>query len=214
MSSEPSTSGRIAIDVTAREDLHACIRRASSHPDVDRDVRERCVEALKNAHARGVDYDVVFDACDALRAIGDGENVPSVRAVLTLANIRFEVVREREELTEEEKEARRAHRELMATLRDVVEARAFAKMTCDVDRTRGSDRSSPMGFKADTRAFGFAAHVLTVMFAFACAGYVGGGALERSGANPAWARGLCAALGAALGLTVEAGLMILREGRV
>ena len=91
MSSEPSTSGRIAIDVTAREDLHACIRRASSHPDVDRDVRERCVEALKDAHARGVDYDVVFDACDALRAIGDGENVPSVRAVLTLANIRFEV---------------------------------------------------------------------------------------------------------------------------
>ena len=138
----------------------------------------------------------------------------STRAVLTLANIRFEVVREREELTEEEKEARRAHRELMATLRDVVEARAFAKMTCDVDRTRGSDRSSPMGFKADTRAFGFAAHVLTVMFAFACAGYVGGGALERGGANPAWARGLCAALGAALGLTVEAGLMILREGRV
>jgi hypothetical protein len=102
----------------------------------------------------------------------------------------------------------------MATLRDVVEERAFAKMTCDVDRTRGSDRSSPMGFKADTRAFGFAAHVLTVMFAFACAGYVGGGALERGGANPAWARGLCAALGAALGLTVEAGLMILREGRV
>jgi len=158
---------------------------------------------------------VSITTSSSMRATGDGANVPSVRALLTPASIRFEVVRAREELTEEEEEARRAHRELMATLRDVVEERAFAKMTRDVDRTRGFERESPTGFKADTRAAGFAAHVLTVMFAFACAGYVGGGALERgAGANPAWARGLCAALGAALGLTVEAGLMILRDGRV
>lgn len=35
--------------------------------------------------------------------------------------------------------------------------------------------------------FGFVVYVLIVMFVFACAGYVGGGVLERGGANFAWA---------------------------
>ena len=34
-----------------------------------------------------------------------------------------------------------------------------------------------------------------VMFAFAAAGYVGGGAVERAANGAAWARGLCAAPG-------------------
>ena len=212
-----SCSPRVTIEIN--DALRDVLRATSESSAADESLRRRASVAARETT---VDYRVVFDACaHARRTMRKSEwGKTIVRVNARAKSLRFDVDRDAEtrELTEEEQTARREHRERMRALRDAVEEQRYEMMTRDVARSRRANANSmssfAMGVKEETRAYAFAAHVATVMFAFAAAGYVGGGAVERAANGAAWARGLCAALGAALGLFTEAGLMILRETRV
>lgn len=216
---DTSTRARVTIDVNASAVIHSALKIASERSE-DARVRARSARALEACANSGgadvrVDYDVVFDAFACLRA--NGESEATVMGVIDpVRDIRFELTRRERTLTKEEENEREAHRALMDKLRDEVEARKYADITRDVDRGRASRSNAPSpSFKSDVHAYGLGAHVLTIMFACATAGYVGGRALEQGGffVGVAWARGLCTALGAALGLFTEVGLLILRESR-
>lgn len=209
------TRARVTIDVERNDVVRRALARAVNEARDER-VRERCADALRAGAERGrwrVDYDVVFDAFEALRENGDDDAL-AVDAVKFSTELHFEIERVERALTREEELERDAHRARMAALREEVEERKYREMTRDVDfsRERAMGNAST-SFGRDARAYGVAAHVVTIMFAFACVGFVGGAALERGDGGAAWARGLGAALGAALGLMTEVALLILRETR-
>ena len=221
MSSSSSSRARAPrVTIEINDTLRDILRATSASTSADETLRRRASASLCETT---VDYRVVFDACAHARTTMERREWRKtiVRENAIAKSLRFDVDRDAEtrELTEEEQTARREHRERMRALRDAVEEQRYEMMTRDVRRSRSlnaraSSSSFAAGVKEETRAYGFAAHVATVMFAFAAAGYVGGGALEGAANGAPWARGLCAALGAALGLFTEAGLMILRDSRV
>lgn len=209
------TSARVTIDVERNDVARDALMRAVDSAR-DARVRARCADALRAGVAGGcwrVDYDVVFDAFEALRANGDVHAL-AVDAVKFSTELHFEMERDERAMTREEELERDAHRARVAALREELEERKYREMTRDVDFSRGRAMGNvSTSFGRDARAYGLAAHVVTIMFAFACVGFVGGAALERGDGGAAWARGLGAALGAALGLMTEVGLLILRETR-
>jgi len=220
MSSSSSSRARAPrVTIEINDTLRDILRATSASTSADETLRRRASASLCETT---VDYRVVFDACAHARTTMERREWREriVRENVTAKSLRFDVDRDAEtpELTEEDRAAQRAHRERMRALRDAVEEQRYEMMTRDVRRSRSSNARASSSFgagvKEETRAYGFAAHVATVMFAFAAAGYVGGGALEGAANGAPWARGLCAALGAAFGLFTEAGLMILRDSRV
>jgi len=220
MSSSSSSRARAPrVTIEINDTLRDILRATSASTSADETLRRRASASLCETT---VDYRVVFDACAHARTTMERREWRKtiVRENVTAKSLRFDVDRDAEtpELTEEDRAAQRAHRERMRALRDAVEEQRYEMMTRDVRRSRSSNARASSSFgagvKEETRAYGFAAHVATVMFAFAAAGYVGGGALEGAANGAPWARGLCAALGAAFGLFTEAGLMILRDSRV
>lgn len=206
---------RVTIDVERNDVVRDAIARAA-HAAEDARVRERCADAVRACARRGcwrVDYDVVFDAFEALRANGELDAL-AVNAVKFSTELHFEMERVERALTREEELERDAHRARMDALREAVEERKYREMTRDVDFSgRRATEKANTSLGHDARAYGLAAHVVTIMFAFACVGFIAGAALERGDGGDAWARGLGAALGAALGLMTEVGLLILRETR-
>lgn len=164
-----------------------------------------------------VDYALAFDVCEALRTKGLSRDAYVSKSV-TASDVDFAVVQERRSLTESEATEKREHEALMRRVRRELEEREYDAMTRDVARTASNlrhirnDESGLSKSSADARAYGLAVHVLSVMFAFVCAGYAAGGAVDQR-LGTVSARGLLAALGAALGLLVETGLLILRDSR-
>lgn len=188
------------VDTTTTTHLLEGVRRALI--DKDEDVR--------------VDYALAFDVCEALQTKGISRDAYVSKSV-TASDVDFAVVQERRSLTESEAREKREHEALMRRVRRELEEREYDAMTRDVARTASNrrhirDGESGLSKASDARAYGLAVHVLSVMFAFVCAGYAAGGAVDQR-LGTVSARGLLAALGAALGLLVETGLLILRDSR-
>jgi len=163
-----------------------------------------------------VDYALAFDVCEALRTKGLSRDAYVSKSV-TASDVDFAVVQERRSLTESEVREKREHEALMRRVRRELEEREYDAMTRDVARTASNRRhirndESGLSKSSDARVYGLAVHVLSVMFAFVCAGYAAGGAVDQR-LGTVSARGLLAAVGAALGLLVETGLLILRDSR-
>jgi len=171
----------------------------------------RAREALRT---NAVPYTVAFEACAALRESNIKRDAYVRQALLmSPTKVHFMVNRAERALTAEEERERDEHRAFMDKLKRDLEEKEYNVMTRDVHANRGRSSDEDGKFSVDARAYGFAVHVLSLMFALVCAGYAVGTAIEqRYGGS--WARGMCAALGASLALCVETGLFILRDARV
>ena len=209
-SSRPSsTSADVRLELPLNDRLRALLELAlTSNAITDTSTVARAREALRT---NAVPHAVAFDACQALRESNIKRDAYVRQALLASpTKVRLVVDRGERALTAEEERARDEHRALMRKLKSELEEREYRKMIRDVDPSCGTDDGK---FTVDARAYGFGVHVLSLMFALVSAGYVVGRALEnRYGGT--WARGLCAALGAALALCVETGLFILRDARI
>ena len=192
-SSRPSsTSADVRLELPLNDRLRALLELAlTSNAITDTSTVARAREALRT---NAVPHAVAFDACQALRESNIKRDA-YVRQALLASPTKVRLVVDRGE---------------RAMLKSELEEREYRKMIRDVDPSCGTDDGK---FTIDARAYGFGVHVLSLMFALVSAGYVVGRALEnRYGGT--WARGLCAALGAALALCVETGLFILRDARI
>jgi|UniRef100_A0A6U0EFM5 hypothetical protein len=208
--STPSSTSAVArVELPLNDRLRALLELAlTSNALKDTSTVARAKEALRT---NAVPHAVAFDACQALRD-SNVKRDAYVRQALLMSPTKARLVVDRGErpLTAEEERARDEHRELMRKIKSELAEREYRDMVRGVDPSYGEDDGK---FSVDARAYGFGVHVLSLMFALVCAGYFVGKALEnRYGGT--WARGLCAALGAALALCVETGLFILRDARV
>lgn len=213
-----SVSITVALTPTLRRHFQAALENESTVDTTTTHLLEGVRRALidKDEDVR-VDYALAFDVCEALRTKGLSRDAYVSKSV-TASDVDIAVSRERRSLTESEEREKREHEALMRRVRRELEEREYDAMTRDVARPASNrrhirnDESGLSKASADARAYGLAVHVLSVMFAFVCAGYAAGRAVDqRLGTSSA--RGLLAALGAALGLLVETGLLILRDSR-
>lgn len=212
-----SVSITVALTPTLRRHFQAALENESTVDTTTTQLLEGVRRALidKDEDVR-VDYALAFDVCEALRTKGLSRDAYVSKSV-TASDVDLTVVQERRSLTESEALEKREHEALMRRVRRVLEEREYDAMTRDVARTASNRRhirndESGLSKSSDARAYGLAVHVLSVMFAFVCAGYAAGGAVDQR-LGTVSARGFLAALGAALGLLVETGLLILRDSR-
>jgi len=212
-----SVSITVALTPKLRRHFKAALENESTIGTTSTQLLEGVRRALINRDEDvRVDYALAFDVCEALRKKGLSPDAYVSKSV-TASEVDFDVVRERRSLSESEAREKREHEALMRRVRRELEEREYDAMTRDVAVTASNRRhirgdESGLSKESDARAYGLAAHVLSVMFAFVCAGYAAGGAVDQR-LGTVSARGLLAALGAALGLLVETGLLILRDSR-